>query len=156
MQFGCPLAEQFYIFQIGTDQLHREGWNRRVLEALDKRHRLEEILQFVSGPSNRAIQILPELIERMPPGVTLVGYVSLQDADSRAIAFPGSILDGTSNGRSISEPNAFGQKRSDFQVRIHSFLSPPEKFQYVLIAENDGRITLFGAHRCNFKFREIG
>src|SRR3989442_766942 len=122
MQFGCALAEQFYIFQIGSDQLHRDGWNRRVLEALDERHRPEEILQFVSGSSNRSIQILPELIERMPPGVALVGYVSLQDADSRAIAFPGSILDRTGNGRSIREPNAFGQKGSNFQVRIHSFL----------------------------------
>src|SRR5438552_14468596 len=106
MQFGRPLAKQFHIFEIRSDELHRDGWNRRVLEALDKRHRPEEILQFVSGSSNRAIQILPELIERMPPGVTLVGYVSLQDPDSRAIAFPGSILDRTSNRRSIREPNA--------------------------------------------------
>ena len=117
-----------------------------MLELLHERHRPQQILQFVGGSGDRAIQILAELIERMPPGVTLVGYVSLQDADSGALASLRSIFDRSCKGWSMRKPDPFGQKISDFEIRIDSLFSATEEFQYELIAEDDGRITLFDAH----------
>ena len=54
----------------------------------------------------------------------------------------------------MRKSHSFGQKASDFDIRIRSFFGTAKKFQNELISENDGRITLFGAYRRDFKISD--
>ena len=84
----------------------------------------------------------------------MIGHIALEDTDSCSPAIVCSIFNGTGDGRSMRKACPFGQKTSDFDIRIRSFLRTTKKFQDELISENNGRITLFSAYRGDFKISD--
>src|SRR5438132_252910 len=100
------------------------------------------------------MKVLAKLIQRVPPRIAFIGDIALEDTDSCSPAVVCSIFNGAGDGRSVRKSPPFGQKTSDFDIGIRSFLSTAKKFQDELISENDRRITLFGAHRGDFKISQ--
>src|SRR2546423_239514 len=134
MQFRRPLAEQLDIFKVRADQLSGERWNDGVLQSIDEWHWLLKILQFIARTSDRAIEILAQCVERVPPRVAFIRHELLKNTEGRLFPFSCPVLDRSRNRWSMRKPGAFGQKVSDLQIWIGAELGTTEQFQDQLIA----------------------
>src|SRR5437764_13975027 len=132
MQFCRSPAEQFHVFEIRADELRGDRRDWRMLQTIDERHRPEQILHpldVTARPRRRAIEVLAELVQRMPPRITFIRHKALQDADSCRLASFRSIFNDAGDRWSMRKRSPLGQEISDFDVRIDSFLSFAKELQ---------------------------
>ena len=149
MQFSSSPAKDLDTFVVGPHQVAGRG--RRICVAQQVHQRLPRKRMEVGLTHHGAVEVLTQSIQRVLPCIALIGDVIIKDTDGQALPIARAILDITSQRRRTRKPCVFGQKASDFDIRVDAFLDLPEELEDESVSINYRRICLFGAHRGDFQ-----
>ena len=138
------LAQQAGELEVGADRVGHVG--RQIvsgeLDQPDGGHRGRA--RLLAG--ERALEEPHELVERVLPGIALVGDEPLQEADRDRLPAAAVILDRARRGRHVREARA-GEQAGQLDLGVRARLDPPEHLQHRPLAERDRAVGLLGAER---------
>ena len=94
----------------------------------------------------RALEEQDHLVERVGPGIALVGDVPLEEPDRGRFAAPAVVLDRRRGGRDVLEAEP-REEAGQLRVRVRPRLDPAEELQHQALPERDRGVGLLGAER---------
>ena len=83
------------------------------------------------------LQIRPDVIECVIPGVAFVRNISLEHAQRHRLSTVAPVLDVTRDRWHLDGGRLLGEDAADLQVRVHSLVRPAEQLQYQLVTVDD-------------------
>src|SRR4029453_7019122 len=100
------------------------------------------------GPlAEYTLQLRPDIVQRVVPGVTLVGNVRLKNSQRHRFSAVTPVLDVPSDGRHLDGGRLFGQNPPDLQVRVDSLIRSAKQLEDQLVAVDHRRVSLLAGAR---------
>ena len=91
-------------------------------------------------------------VERVVPGVALVGHVAVEHAERAGLGAALLVLEGAEQRRAVGEA-PLGEEAADLEIGVHAFLGPAEDLHHDLVAEHGRRVALLDRRASD---REVG
>jgi hypothetical protein len=138
-----PAPQQPRELDVGPERLadERRRLFRRQLEQGMVGHRDAPLEMLLEGP----IEVGPDLMERIAPGVAGVRHELLQDRDRRRLAPTGPVFERAGDRCGVREARPLRQEATDLEVGIHAFGDPPDDLQDQAVPVHDRSVALLAA-----------